>query len=62
MSLAARKADLVGDGAYDLSINRYKETVHEAVEHESPAQIIAQLKRLEAEITEGLAKLEEMVG
>jgi type I restriction enzyme M protein len=61
-SFVAPKADLVGDGAYDLSINRYKETVHEAVEHESPAQIIAQLKRLEAEIAEGLAKLEEMVG
>jgi type I restriction enzyme M protein len=61
-SFVVTKADLVGDGAYDLSINRYKETVHEAVEHETPAQIIAQLKRLEAEIAEGLAKLEEMVG
>ncbi len=49
------------DGAYDLSINRYKETVHEEVEHESPAVIIAELKKLEAEIADGLAKLEEML-
>jgi len=61
-SFAVPKADLAGDGAYDLSINRYKETVYEAVEHESPAQIIAQLKRLEAKIADGLAKLEELVG
>jgi len=61
-SFLVSKAELAGDGAYDLSINRYKETVHEEVAHESPAEIIAQLKRLEAEIAEGLAKLEEMVG
>jgi type I restriction enzyme M protein len=42
-------------------VNRYKETKHEEVEHESPAEIIAKLKGLEAEIAEGLALLEEMV-
>jgi type I restriction enzyme M protein len=61
-SFCVTKADIAKDGAYDLSINRYKETIHEAVEHESPAVIIAGLKRLEAEIAEGLGKLEEMVG
>jgi len=61
-SFCVPKADIARDGTYDLSINRYKETVHEAVEHETPAAIIADLKRLEAEIAEGLAKLEEMVG
>lgn len=61
-SFCVSKADIAGDGAYDLSINRYKETVHEAVEHASPAEIIAELKTLEAEIAAGLAKLEEMVG
>ena len=50
------------DGGYDLSLNRYKEVEHEEVEHQSPAEIIAELKRLEAEISEGLTKLEEMVG
>jgi len=61
-SFCVPKADIAKDGGYDLSINRYKETVHEAVEHESPAAIITELKRLEAEISEGLAKLEEMLG
>ena len=61
-SFCVPKADIARDGAYDLSINRYKETVHEAVEHETPSAIIAELKRLEAEIVDGLAKLEEMVG
>lgn len=60
-SFCVSKADIADDGAYDLSINRYKETVHEAVEHASPAEIIAELKALEAEIAEGLAKLKEMV-
>lgn len=61
-SFAVSKADIASDGAYDLSINRYKEEVRQAVEHESPAVIIAQLKQLEVQIAEGLAKLEEMVG
>ena len=61
-SFTVPKADIAKDGAYDLSINRYKETVYEEVEHQSPAAIIAELKWLEAEIAEGLAKLEEMVG
>lgn len=61
-SFVVDKTVIAADGAYDLSINRYKETVHEAVKHQSPAEIIAELKRLEAEIAEGLAKLEEMVG
>jgi type I restriction enzyme M protein len=60
-SFCVTKAGIAKDGAYDLSINRYKETVHAVVEHESPATIIAELKRLEAEITRGLEKLAEMV-
>jgi type I restriction enzyme M protein len=61
-SFCVAKAEITKDGAYDLSINRYKEAEHEEVEHESPASIIDKLKALEAEITVGLAKLEEMVG
>ena len=34
---------------------------HEDVVHESPAVIIAELKRLEVEIADGLKQLEEMV-
>lgn len=47
---------------YDLSINRYKQVVHELVEYESPAKIIAELKALEAEIAKGTAELEGMLG
>ena len=40
---------------YDLSLNRYKEVEHEAVEYDPPKVILERLAALEAEI----AKLEE---
>jgi type I restriction enzyme M protein len=61
-SFCVPKAEIAKDGAYDLSLNRYKEIQHEEIVHESPAAIIAELKRLEAEISDGLKQLEEMVG
>jgi type I restriction enzyme M protein len=48
--------------SWDLSLNRYKETQHEEVIHQSPKEILAELRAIEAEITEGLARLEEMLG
>jgi type I restriction enzyme M protein len=60
-SFCVPKADIAAAG-YDLSLNRYREVEHEEVEHESPAAIIADLRRLEAEIAEGMTRLEEMVG
>ncbi len=59
-SFCVPKADIAAAG-YDLSINRYKEVVHEAVEHRPPKDIIAELKALEAEIAEGLEELEAML-
>ncbi len=47
---------------YDLSLNRYREVEHEEIEHESPAAILADLRRIEEEIAEGMKQLEEMVG
>ena len=47
---------------WDLSINRYKETVHEEVEYDSPAAILAEIKQLDAERSEALKKLEELLG
>ena len=47
--------------AFDLSINRYKETKHEVIDHEPPKKIIAKLKKLEAEIAKDLAELEAML-
>lgn len=55
------KSDIVSND-YDLSLNRYKEIVHEEVQHESPKKILARLKKLEAEIAKDLEELERMLG
>jgi type I restriction enzyme M protein len=60
-SFCVPKADIAVVG-YDLSLNRYKEVAHQEVAHESPAAILADLRRIETEIAEGMARLEEMVG
>lgn len=59
-SFCVPKADIAAQG-YDLSLNRYKEVVHEAVEHESPLVILAKLRALEEEIQAGMAELEGML-
>jgi type I restriction enzyme M protein len=46
---------------YDLSINRYKEVIHEAADHRPPKEIIAELLALEDEIASGLKELEAML-
>ena len=61
-SFCVSKTNIARDGAYDLSINRYKESVHAEVDHESPTKIVEELRRLEAEIGAGLEKLMELVG
>lgn len=53
------KVDIAAQG-YDLSINRYKEVVHEVAMHETPLEIIERLKHLEIEIQTGIAELEGM--
>ena len=55
------KADIAAAG-YDLSLNRYKEVVHEEVQHRAPKDILADLEKLEAEIQRGLKELEGMLG
>ncbi len=60
-SFCVPKADIAAQG-YDLSLNRYKEVVHEAVEHEPPKVILAKLAALEEEIQAGLKELEGMLG
>jgi len=59
-SFTVPKADIEAQG-YDLSINRYKEVVHEAVEHEAPLVILGRLKALESEIEAGMSELEGML-
>jgi len=59
-SFLVPKADVVAQG-YDLSLNRYKEIVHDEVEHRAPLEIIADIELLEDEIAKGLAELKAML-
>jgi type I restriction enzyme M protein len=59
-SFCVPKADIVAHG-YDLSLNRYKEVVHDEVEHRSPLEIMAEIEKLEGEITQELAELKAML-
>lgn len=60
-SFCVPKADIAAQG-YDLSLNRYKEVVHETVEHRPPKEILAELAKLEEEIQRGMKELEGMLG
>ena len=59
-SFCVPKDDIVAQG-YDLSLNRYKEIVHDEVEHRPPLEIIAEIEKLESEIAAGLAELKAML-
>ncbi|MFM7165026.1 MAG: N-6 DNA methylase [Planctomycetaceae bacterium] len=52
----------IEENGFDLSINRYKEIVHEEEQYDSPKVILGRLKKLEAEIAADLEELEEMLG
>lgn len=51
----------IEDNDYDLSINKYKEVEYVPVEYPPTSEILAELKEIEAEISKGLAELEEML-
>ena len=55
------KQEIVEQG-YDLSLNRYKEVVHEEVKYDPPKSILKRLKTLESEIASDLNELEAMLG
>jgi hypothetical protein len=50
-----------GTQGYDRSLNRYKELVHEEVEHRPPLEILAELRGIEQEILRGIEELEGML-
>jgi type I restriction enzyme M protein len=60
-SFCVPKVDIAAQG-YDLSLNRYKEVVHEEIDHRPPKEILAALAKLEIEIEQGLNELEGMLG
>lgn len=60
-SFCVPRVDIAAQG-YDLSLNRYKEIAHEAVEHRPPKEILAELAELEEEIQRGMKELGGMLG
>ena len=59
-SFCVPRADIVAQG-YDLSLNRYKEVVHEEVAHRAPTEILRDLATIETEIQQGMRELEGML-
>lgn len=59
-SFLVSKKDIV-ENNYDLSINKYKETVYEKVEYPPTSEIISDIKKLQDEINVGLKELEKML-
>ena len=59
-SFCVPKADIVAQD-YDLSLNRYKEVVHDEVEHRPPLDIIADLEHSKAEIQSGISALKAVL-
>jgi type I restriction enzyme M protein len=59
-SFCVPKADIVAQG-YDLSLNRYKEVVHEEADHRPPLEILADIAKIEEDIQRGVEELEEML-
>jgi type I restriction enzyme M protein len=59
-SFCVPKADIAAQ-AYDLSLNRYREVVHDEIEQRAPKQILTDLAKLEAEIQRGMKELEGML-
>ena len=49
------------DNDYDLSINKYKKTVYEAVEYPSTMELMTDLHELQMKISAGLEELEKML-
>jgi type I restriction enzyme M protein len=54
-------ADHIRAQSYDLSINRYKETVHATERHADPSEILERLLAVEADIANDLQLLKEML-
>ena len=59
-SFLISKANIVSQD-YDLSINRYKEVVYEAVAYDPPQLILRELHELENAIQEDMRELETML-
>jgi len=59
-SFCVSKADIAAEG-YDLSLNRYKEVIHEDAKYERPHKILRDLQIVEKRIQRDMIKLQEML-
>ena len=59
-SFMVPKQEIV-DNEYDLSINKYKETVYVPVEYPPTSEIMADLRELERQITREMDELEKLL-
>lgn len=59
-SFTVSKADIAAQG-YDLSLNRYKEIIHDEVKLRAPLDIVSDIEALEAEIADKLTELKAML-
>lgn len=60
-SFCVPKDEIVAED-YDLSVNRYGQTIYEEVDHRPPAAIMSELSRIEDEIRAGLEELKGIIG
>ena len=60
-SFFVTKQEIVDNG-YDLSINKYKKAVYEAVEYPPTEEIMAELYELQTKISEGMEELNSLLG
>ena len=54
------KEEIVKNG-YDLTINKYKEVEYEKVEYPPTSEVIAEIKKLDAEVSKDLSELEKLL-
>lgn len=59
-SFCVPKSDIAAQG-YDLSLNRYKQVVHDEADHRPPLEIIGEIEKLEGEIAVALSELKTML-
>jgi type I restriction enzyme M protein len=60
-SFCVPKADIVAND-YDLTINRYREIVHNEIEYPPPSVILDELSQIEEEIQKGIDDLKAILG
>jgi type I restriction enzyme M protein len=59
-SFFVAKSEIAAQG-YDLSVNRYREVIHEEVLHRTPQEILTSLAQLESEIAGGMKSIRDML-